>query len=216
MNITVLIADDHPLLRKGLRQMLEDAGTITVVGEAEHGEDALQKIEELNPQIAILDINMPRKNGFEVAAAIREKNLPVDIAFLTMHLEEDIFNRAMDMGARGFVLKENSARDIIDCVRAIAAGKYYVSPLISGFLVTRHNDSKRLREAYPALEDLTPTERSILRLIAEQKTSKEIAELLYVSHKTIENHRTNISNKLQLHGNNSLLKFAIEHKSHLL
>ncbi|MBI3195775.1 MAG: response regulator transcription factor [Ignavibacteriae bacterium] len=202
-------------MRKGLCQMIESADDMHVLGEASDGDEAIKKIAELNPDVAVLDIEMPKKNGFEVASAIQAKKIPLELIFLTMHHEEDIFNRAMDIGVKGFVLKENSAYDIVECIRNVLNGKYYISPLISDYLIKRSSTKAALHLSFPSIEQLTTTEKKVLVLIAEQKTSKEIAELLHVSHRTVENHRTNIANKLNIHGINGLLKFAIDHKSHL-
>ena len=216
MTIDLIIADDHPLLRKGLRQLIEDSGTIRIVAEAENGEEAIRYIREKRPQIAILDVQMPLKSGFDVVATLRKENCSTEFIFLTMYQEEDMFNRAMDAGVKGFVLKENSVHDIIECIRAVNNGKYYISPIISDYLLKRGTAKTTLIKNNPSLELLTPMELSIMKLISEQKTSKEIARILNISHRTVENHRLNIANKLNLHGSNSLLKFAIEHKSELL
>jgi DNA-binding NarL/FixJ family response regulator len=213
--VTIMIADDHPLFRKGLRQAIEAEASFRIVEEAKDGESALRKMIELRPAIAILDIDMPGRNGFEVAKEAAKLSLPVSIIFLTMYREEDMFSAAMDVGIQGYVLKENAASDIIDAIREVAAGRYYISPLISGFLVRRSEQSRLVRKQHPLLESLTPAERRILKLISENSTSKQIAELLNVSPKTVENHRLNIVKKLNLQGAHSLLKFALEHKASL-
>jgi DNA-binding NarL/FixJ family response regulator len=214
-DVTILIADDHPLFRKGLRQALEAEPSFRIVEEARDGQAALQKMIELQPAIAILDIDMPGRNGFEVAKEAGKLSLPVSIIFLTMYKEEDMFSAAMDLGVRGYVLKENAGSDIMDAVRVVAGGSYYISPLISDFLVRRGEQSRLVRKQHPLLESLTPAERRILKLISENRTSKQIADLLNVSPKTVENHRMNIVKKLNLQGAHSLLRFALEHKSSL-
>jgi DNA-binding NarL/FixJ family response regulator len=158
---------------------------------------------------------MPGRNGFEVAKEAGKMSLPVSIIFLTMYKEEDMFSAAMDLGVRGYVLKENAGSDIMDAVRVVAGGSYYISPLISDFLVRRGEQSRLVRKQHPLLESLTPAERRILKLISENRTSKQIADLLNVSPKTVENHRMNIVKKLNLQGAHSLLRFALEHKSSL-
>lgn len=213
--ITILIADDHPLFRKGLRQAIEADASFRIVDEAKDGESALKKMSELRPAIAILDIDMPGKNGFEVAKEAGKLLLPVAIIFLTMYREEDMFSAAMDLGVKGYVLKENAVSDIMDAIRVVAGGSYYISPLISDFLVRRGERSRLVRKQHPLLESLTPAERRILTLISENSTSKQIADLLNISPKTVENHRLNIVKKLKLQGAHSLLKFALEHKSSL-
>jgi len=212
-DITIVIADDHPLFRKGLLETIEAHAGYRVVGEAEDGAVALRLIEECMPSITILDIEMPVMDGFSVALAMGKRHLPVEIIFLTMHKDEDLFNEAMDLGAKGFLLKENAAQDILDCIGTVAAGRYYLSPHISSYLVSRNDRAKSLLQKHPSLVLLTPTERNILRKIAENKTTKEIAAELYISHKTVENHRANIARKLNLRGSHHLLRFALENKS---
>lgn len=211
----IFLADDHPLLREGLRKVIEREAGMVIVGEADDGEQALALIEESRPDVAILDVEMPKMGGFEVAGAIRKRRLPVEIVFLTMHKDEDIFNKALDAGAKCFVLKDSAVIEIVGCIKAAVKGDHYISPSVSSYLVNRSARSGALSRQVPALGDLTETEQRILRLIADYKTSKEIAEQLGVSHRTIENHRTNITTKLKLRGSHALLKFALEHKSEL-
>jgi DNA-binding NarL/FixJ family response regulator len=213
--ITIIIADDHPLFRKGLRQAIEAEPSFRILDEANDGETALRKIIELQPMIAILDIDMPGKNGFEVVKEVTKRSLPVSIIFLTMYKEEDMFSAAMDLGIKGYVLKENAGSDIIEAIQAVAEGRYYISPLISDFLVRRGEQSRLVRKQHPLLESLTPAERRILKFISQNSTSKQIAEILHISPKTVENHRLNIVKKLNLQGAHSLLKFALENKSSL-
>lgn len=213
--LTLLIADDHPLFRKGLRQVLEAEKQIGLLEEAGDGESALRIIETSQPSIAILDIDMPGKSGFDVARGIRAKHLNTSIIFLTMYKEEDMFDEAMDLGAKGYVLKENAVADIVASVRSVALGEYYISPQLSSLLMTRRGERQTIKKNSPGIDELTASERRILRLISEGKTTKEIAEELFISPKTVDNHRTNISTKLDLHGSHSLLKFALEHKSRL-
>lgn len=211
--ITVIIADDHPLFRNGLRQMIDSTGRIKILGEADNGETALEMIREMNPEIAILDIDMPKKTGLEVMKELNDENIKV--IFLTMYGEEDIFEEAMNLGAKGYVLKDSAVTDIIDCVTAVYEGKFYISPTVSNFLLNRRKKLKELKYNNPKLDNLTLSEKKILKYIAENKTSKEIADILFVSYRTIENHRANISGKLGLKGSHSLLKFAIENKANL-
>jgi DNA-binding NarL/FixJ family response regulator len=211
--ITVLIADDHPIFRKGLRQIVEEGEGLMIVAEVADGETALQRMTELRPTVAILDVDMPKKNGLQIAASAQQAKLPTRLVFLTMHREEDLFNEAMDAGVQGYVLKENAASDIVSAIHAVAAGKHYISPSISDFLVQRSDRVKSLERTVPGLNQLTPTERKVLKLVGSNMTSKAIAEELSMSYKTVENHRTNIAHKLNLHGSHALLKFAIENKS---
>jgi DNA-binding NarL/FixJ family response regulator len=213
--LTILMAEDHPMFRGGLRQIIVAQPDLRLVHEAGDGEEALRVARQLKPTVAILDLNMPRLTGLEVAAAIQTEHLPVRVIMLTMYREEDVFNEALDLGVLGYVLKDSAAEDILQSIRAVAAGQHYLSPAISGFLVSRNTRAESLRQAKPGLADLTPAERRILRLIAQSKTSKEIADELGLSTRTVENHRFNIGAKLDLHGVHSLVKFAFEHKSEL-
>jgi DNA-binding NarL/FixJ family response regulator len=213
--IRIVIADDHPIFRKGLRHALETDRELEIVGEAQDGMQALELIEELKPAVIVLDIEMPRKTGLEVARDIQKRNLPVEIIFLTMYKDEDMFNEAMSLGVKGYVLKECAVSDLAMSVKTVIAGHHFISPAVSELLVNRNDRARVLVRRRPQMEDLTVTEKKVLRLIAENKTSKEIAMSLHVSYRTIENHRSNICNKLDIHGSHSLLKFAIEHKSFL-
>jgi DNA-binding NarL/FixJ family response regulator len=213
--IKIVIADDHPIVRQGLRQMIEADRNLTVIGEAGDGEAVLRLIETHQPDVAVLDIDMPRMGGFDVVRELRRKKIAVKIIFLTMHSEEEIFQTAMDLGVGGYVLKDSATTDIIDGIKSIAAGKPFISPAMSALLLNRRRRSEKLAKAKPALDSLTPTERRILKLIAEDKTSREIGEELFISHRTVHAHRANISIKLNLSGNLALVKFAITHKSDL-
>ena len=209
------MADDHPMFRGGLRQVVESQPDLKVIHETGDGADALRAVRELKPHVAILDLDMPKLNGLELTAAIQREQLPARVIILTMYREEDMFNEAMDLGVLGYVLKDSAAEDILHCIRAVADGRHYLSPAVSGFLVNRHTRAESLRRAKPGLADLTPAELRILRLIARNKTSKEIADELELSTRTVDNHRFNICTKLELHGVHSLVKFAFDHKSEL-
>lgn len=205
----IVIADDHPVFRKGLIDIISEEDNFEITAEAENGMEALELIDIHQPDIAVLDINMPLMNGFEVAKELKKKQSKTKIIFLTMHKEEYILNKALDYHAKGYILKECAVDDIIDCINYVAQNKDYISPAISNLLLKR---GRLLSEAKGKLDKLTATERKILSLIAEERTSREIADQLYISIRTVENHRINICHKLDLHGVNSLLKFAIENK----
>jgi DNA-binding NarL/FixJ family response regulator len=213
--IQIVMADDHPVVRQGLRQTIEADGALKIVAEAGDGKTALAQIVQHQPAVAVLDIDMPGQDGFSVARAIVQRKLGVEIVFLTIHREEELFQAALNLGAKGYVLKDSAVTDIVAAIKAVAAGQHYISPQLSSYLLKRSQSSAALNARKPGLEDLTPTERRILKLIAEDKTSKEIAKELFISHRTVETHRANISRKLELHGNLALVKFALEHKAHL-
>ncbi|SRR6266545_392567 len=212
-DVRILIADDHPIFRKGLREVIETEPHFEVIAEAADGAAALESILSLKPDIAIVDIHMPRMSGFGLARELLSRKLDVKIIFLTMYDDEETFDEALDLGVWGYVLKESAINDITVSIKNVLSGRHYISPLISSFLVERRARATSLAKTKPSLNDLTPTERKVLKLIAEDKTSRQIAQELFVSYRTIENHRANICNKLELHGSHSLVKFAIEHKS---
>src|SRR5262245_10321434 len=211
--VRILIADDHPLSRRGLRQVLESEADFEIVAEAGDGQSALDGIRALSPAVAVLDIAMPKLDGLEVARVALEESLPVDIIFLTMYREEKLFGRALELGVKGYVLKDNAATDIVRGIRAVASGQHYASPELTTYLVKRRRPDAAAQELRPGLEALTPTERRVLRLLAEYKTSKEIGEELFISRRTVDTHRANICLKLDIHGSHALMKFALEHKA---
>ena len=213
--IRVFIADDHQLFRQGLLKLLTSEETIKIVGETGDGLEAFQKIKQLQPDIAILDISMPNMNGLEIAKQLKKDRLAIEFIILTMYDDEEYFNEALDSGIKGYLLKDNAIADLLHCVKCIMQGKYYVSPLVSNYLVNREEKTKQLRSEHTGLAELTVKEKRILKLIAENKTSKEIAETLFISYRTVQNHRSHICEKLGLKGHHKLLQFALENKSFL-
>lgn len=207
--IRILIADDHPIFRRGLRMVIESDANLQIVAEADDGEIALAEIERLEPQIAVLDSDMPKIDGLTVARTIQEKNLSTLPIFLTMHKDEAIFNAAIDADVKGFVIKDGTANDIVTCIKEVAAGRRFFSHVLSEFLLNRRN-----AQTSP-LETLTVSERRVLRLIAEGKATKEIAEQLFISPRTVDHHRANIAAKLELKGKNALLTFALTNKTQI-
>jgi DNA-binding NarL/FixJ family response regulator len=214
-NVRIVIADDHPVFLQGLRQIIELEPGLEVVGEASDGNSALEAIRVFKPGIVILDIEMPRLDGLAVARRLREQKVPIEVILLTVHREESLLSYALELGVKGYVLKDSAVTDIVSCINAVAMGEYYTSPALTTYLVNRSRIGERARGTRPGLFDLTPTERHVLRLIADYKTSKEIAEELGISRRTVETHRTNICQKLEIHGSHALMKFALEHKSRL-
>jgi DNA-binding NarL/FixJ family response regulator len=213
--VAVLIVDDHPLLRHGLRDVIGHNSRFRIVGEAADGEEAMRLFVTLKPDIAVIDIDMPRLNGLETIRALRQQAFAIKTIILTMYKEEDMFNAAMDLGAKAYVLKENAANDIMAALEKVARGEAFVSPLM---LEAGQRRSERVRElllSKPQIESLTPSERRILKLVGEDYTSKEIAGLLSLSVRTVENHRQHICDKLKLHGTHSLLKFAFDNSAYL-
>jgi len=213
--IKIVMADDHPVVRQGLRQMIEADKALTIVAEAGDGRTALEMIETHQPDVAVLDVDMPLMDGFAVARALRRTHPAIEVVFLTMHSEEEIFQAAMDLGVKGYVLKDSAVTDIVNSIKAVAAGSSYLSPALSALLLRRRRRAEEFDAAQPGLHDLSPTERRVLRFIAENKTSKDIAAELFISPRTVETHRSNICKKLDLRGSLALVKFAVAHKSEL-
>ena len=213
--VTILIVDDHPLLRRGLRDVIGENSGFRIVGEASDGVEAMRLFVSLKPQIAIIDIDMPQLNGLETIRAMRGLSFAIKPIILTMYREEDMFNAAMDLGAKAYVLKENAANDILIALEKVNRGESFVSALM---LEAGQRRSDRVRElllSKPQIESLTPAERRILKLVGEDYTSKEIADLLNLSVRTVDNHRQHICDKLKLHGTHSLLKFAFDNSAYL-
>lgn len=224
-DVRILLADDHPIVRQGLRRVIDEEPNLTVVAEASDGRTALELIEKMRPRIAVLDIDMPVLNGFDVARAVRDRRLPVAIIFLTVYRDESFFDQALRLGTRGYVLKDSAVTDIVAGIRAVAAGEHYTSPAMTSYLMTKRRGVRPAGDVSvtlstrssrrDALSNLTPTERRVLILIADYKTSREIGEALHVSYRTVQTHRTNICTKLELRGNHALMKFALDHKADL-
>lgn len=213
--ITVLIADDHPIFRRGLCDILADDPSLRLVGEAVDGDEAWRLIQELQPTVAVLDIHMPHRSGIELSRLISQHGLPVELIVLTMDEEEGLLHEALNLGVKGYLLKENAIAELLRAVHRVAAGDCYICPMLSNALVKRNAARETLHEQKVGLDKLSPTERQILRLVAEDRTSKEIAAALGCSVRTVETHRQNISHKLELSGTHSLLRFAFNHKAEL-
>jgi DNA-binding NarL/FixJ family response regulator len=210
-NLRIAIADDHPIFRLGLRQIIEKEPGIQVVGEASDGPSAIEMIRTLRPAIAILDVAMPQADGLTVARQLLSEELSVEIILATMFREQKLFTKALETGVKGYVLKDSAAADIVSCIRAVAAGEHYASPGVTTYLMKQVRSAARYLSV-PGVEDLTPTERRVLALIGDYKTSKVIAEELFISPRTVDTHRTNICQKLGIHGRHALMKFALAQK----
>jgi len=209
--IQVLIADDHPLMRRGLRLSVEEDPGLKVVGEASDGEAALSLIKKLRPHVALLDIEMPKLDGLGVVREMVKSGLKTEVIFLTFHSNQDLFRTAMDLGCKGYILKDSAVQEVVAGIHAVASGRPYISSAITTDLLQRQNqvDAKSSQMSH-----LTPTELRIMRLIAVGKTSKEIGAELSIHYRTVENHRTSMCRKLDLEGEgaNALLRFALQNK----
>jgi DNA-binding NarL/FixJ family response regulator len=214
-SIAVLVADDHPLFRRGLCETIADDASLRLVGEAGDGQQAWELVQKLKPAVAVLDIHMPHRTGLELSALISQQHLPVKVIILTMDADPGLLNQALNRGVQGYLVKETAISDILDAIHRVALGGLYISPDLTAALARRNAAREAFREQKVGLTLLSPTERKILKLIAEDRTSKEIADLLECSVRTIDAHRGNISRKLELSGTHSLLRFAFDHKSEL-
>lgn len=212
-NIKVVIADDHPIFRSGLVSVFSQQSDIEIVGAAANGHEALSLIKSSEADVAILDVDMPELDGIETARQLKEAFPSVAVVFLTMHRDTTILRSMKTLNAKGYVLKDSALNDIVDCVRRVSKGKTFIGTGLDE-LVLEAVDSPSLRSV-PQLARLTQTELQIMRLVGEYKTSKEIAQELFVSIKTIETHRYNICLKLGISGPHALLAFAVEHQRHL-
>ncbi len=205
-DLKIIIADDHEFLRKGLHDHLVSQG-LNVVGMAADGTQALQLIIDERPDVAILDIEMPYLSGLSIADICRQKGLLTKVVILTLHKEPDFISQAKRLGISGYVLKEDASAEIIACLESLSKGETYFSDAISG----------QQDLGVDLISNLTPSEKKILKLIAETKSNLEIAEMLFISDRTVEKHRSNIVAKLGLSGeSNSLTKWAIENRSLIL
>jgi len=213
--VSILIVDDHPLLRRGVRDSIAENPRFRIIGEASDGEDAMRLVSSLKPDIAIVDIDMPRLNGLEMLRALRHLPFAVKTVILTMYKEEDMLNAALDLGAMAYVVKENAVNDVLAALEKVARGETFLSSMMWEAGERRSDRVQQLLLSRPQIETLTPSERRILKLVGQDYTSKEIANVLNLSVRTVDNHRQNICHKLNLHGTHSLLKFAFDHSAHL-
>jgi DNA-binding NarL/FixJ family response regulator len=212
----IVIADDHPVVRNGLRQAIETDPGMCVIGEAENGRSALRQIIDLHPTIAVLDLDMPHLSGFEVARELMAAGIDVPVVILTIHSEEDLFQTAMDLGIRGYLVKDQALTEIVRGLRVVAAGKHYVSSSLTEYLISRRKEAHAFENSVPGFEKLTETERHVLTLVSQDRSSKDIGSELCIHYRTVENHRNSICHKLNLKGSNALLRFALAHRSRLL
>lgn len=208
--IRVLLAEDHGMVRAGLRALLERAQDIKVVGEASNGQEAIDLTAELKPDVLVLDIMMPRLNGIQAAEQIRNLKLSVKILFVSMYSDAGLVRQALKTGAKGYVLKTSAGEELLQAIRTVAQGETYLSGTISSMVM---EDSMRpnIKQTQNPLDALSPREKEILQLIAEEHTSGEVGRILSISEKTVEKHRANIMEKLQVRNLAGLVRLAIKH-----
>lgn len=205
----VLLADDHSIVRKGLRSILEGEEDINVVAEAANGREAVRLCEQLRPDIAIVDIAMPQLNGIDATSQIRKASPDTQIMILSMHTDETYILRALSSGAKGYVLKDAAEDEILPATRALLKGKSYFSPAIAKTLLEDYVRYLRQRGLEDSYDLLTDREKEILQLLAEGRSNKEVANLLGLSVTTIETHRTNLMQKLDLHSTAEIVLYAV-------
>ncbi|MCC7490906.1 MAG: response regulator transcription factor [Fimbriimonadaceae bacterium] len=207
MAIRVLLADDHQLLREGIRGLLAQAGDMQVVGEAEDGREAQRLARELRPDVVVIDITMPNLNGTEATRQILEASPQTKVVALSMHSDRRSVAGMLQAGAAAYVLKSGAFRDLVLAIQAVHGGQMYLSPRVAGTVVNDY--LKHLAPAADSSPSLSPREREVVQLIAEGLTTKDIAERLFLSEKTIQTHRQNVMNKLGLHTATALTKYAV-------
>ncbi|MGH9372910.1 MAG: response regulator [Vicinamibacterales bacterium] len=215
MATSIVVAEDHPFLRDGLRCALEKAPSVRLVGEAADGEAALHQIRSLRPDVAILDIGLPKMDGVALVRRIREERLPVEVVFLTICDDEAIFEEALELGVRGYLLKDCTESELLRCIAAVTAGQHYTSPSMTTYMANRIRRTERFARDTPGLHLLTSQERAILRRIGNGQSSKDIALDMRIAPKTVDAHRASICNKLEIHGQYVLTRFAARHRTEI-
>ena len=209
--IHVLIAEDHLMVRAGIRALLEKAGDIHVMGEASNGQEAIEMTEAFKPDVLIMDIMMPRMNGIQAAENIREMKLSTYILLLSMYSDEGFVHQALQYGVKGYVLKSSVSDELLQAVRTVAGGKTYFSSPISEIVAeSSANPRSNLPDSDP-LSSLSPREKEILQLIAEEYTSAEIGKMLFIAEKTVEKHRTKLMEKLNVRNLAGLVRLAVKY-----
>jgi DNA-binding NarL/FixJ family response regulator len=211
MSITVFLADDHAVVRDGLRVLLEAQPDIRVIGDAADGRETVRQVTRLCPEVVVLDIAMPELNGIEAAREIAQACPSTQVIILSMHSTTEHIFRALQAGAHGYLLKESAGIEVVNAVRAVHAGHRYLSPKISDSLIDDYVHQRQAAEAQSPLARLSPREREVLQLVVEGKSSAEIASILSLSLKTVETYRSRLMQKLDISDLPSLVKFAIQH-----
>jgi DNA-binding NarL/FixJ family response regulator len=213
MMTPVVIVDDHPIFRQGLVAVIKQSKDYEIVGEADNGNAALEMLDSHKPTVVVIDISMPGLDGLEVIRRAQARAFSGHFVVLTMFKDEEYFREAMSLGVKGYILKDSASNELVSCLQAVLTGRSYVSAFFTDYLMQRPKQGDIPEDPVGSLQRLSPTERRILRMIAENKTSKEIADDLNLSFRTVQNHRSHMCEKLKLEGYNRLLQFAIEHKS---
>jgi DNA-binding NarL/FixJ family response regulator len=205
--IRIVLAENHMIVREGLRSLMESTGNVEVVGEAEDGQIAVRLTQELCPDIVIMDVSMPVMDGIQATRQIKEKVSDVRVIMLTMHSGEMYVQQALQAGASGYLVKDTAAQILMEAVQAVMDGEMYLSPEISKIVIEKY--AKMVSEAPSKAEGLTGREQEILKLVAEGRTNREVGELLDLAEKTVATHRANFMRKLNLHNISELVRYAI-------
>jgi two-component system, NarL family, response regulator NreC len=207
--LRVLLADDHSIVRRGLRSLIETQPDLKVVAEAGDGLEALKLCDEHQPDAVILDVAMPKLNGIEVAERVQKLQRPPSVLILSMHADESYIIRALAAGARAYLLKDATDEDLIPALRAVAAGRPFFSPSVTGVLIEDYVRQLQARGLTDSYHLLTDREREVLQLLAEGRSNKEVAALLDVGVSTVETHRANLMQKLNLHNTAEIVLYAV-------
>lgn len=213
MKYKVFVADDHHLLRHGVVSIIQAENNYTVVGEADDGLAAFNMICETLPDIAVLDIQMPNMTGLEIARECKKKELKTEFILLTMHKEEAFLNEAMEIGAKGYMLKENTTSDLVVAMNLAIKGDTFISPILTECIKEIKLKKEKMINDAQGFNQLTKTELQVMKYISKNKTSREIAEDMYTSIRTVQNHRANICLKLGIRGANKLLQYSMENRN---
>ena len=209
--IRILIAEDHLMVRSGIRALLEKSGDLNILGEASNGQEAVEMVEKLKPDVLIMDIMMPRLNGIQAAENIRKLKLPTHILLLSMYSDEGLVYQALQSGVKGYVLKSSVSDELLWAVQAVAKGKTYLSSQISDIVVESAVHPRPAGQDHDPISNLSPREKEILQLIAEEHTSGEIAAMLFISEKTVEKHRASLMEKLNVRNLAGLVRLAVKY-----
>lgn len=207
--IRLLLADDHAVVRSGLRLLLEAQPDLVIVGEAENGEEAIRRTAELEPDVVLMDIEMPGMNGIEAARRIKAQSPATSVLALTMYEDDQYFFEMLRAGASGYVPKRAAPDELATAIRAVSRGEVFLHPSLAGRLVQDYLQRRDVEEQETAADDLTPREQEVLTLIAQGLSNNEIADQLVISAKTVDRHRENIMRKLNLHNRVDLVKYAL-------
>jgi DNA-binding NarL/FixJ family response regulator len=205
----VVLADDHSVVRQGLRAWLERSGYVQVVGEAADGREAVAIVEQLQPDVVIMDIAMPMLNGIDATAQITRRNPDTKVIILSMHADESYILRALGAGAKGYLLKESTETDVLPAVQSVRDGKPYFTPSIARLLLEDYMRTLKQNNLQDSYDLLTEREREVLQLLAQGKSNKEVAQVLDLSPHTIDSHRTNMMQKLNLHNTAEIVLYAV-------